>query len=207
MNDNRPQMTALSQFRTTTLIYALCTIGSSWWLMQVFHEGGHAAAAWLTGGTAQRVVLVPWQLSRTDLGQNPRPLFVAWAGPVMGVIFPVSIWLLARSYFGKGQQWFRFLAGFCLIANGAYIGFGSLTGEGDAGDMLREGSPAWTMWVFAAAMMPAGLLLWHRLGPHFGMGRNRLPVSWSAAVSGLVLTLTIITIESIVAALFQVNFR
>jgi hypothetical protein len=50
-----------------------------------------------------------------------------------------------------------------LIANGAYIGAGSLHGVGDAGDMLRHGSPRWLLVLFGVACVIAGLWIWHRL--------------------------------------------
>ena len=64
----------------------------------------------------------------------------------------------------------RFFAGFCLIANGAYISLGSFDRIGDCGEMLRLDTPIWLLWLFGAATMPAGLWLWHRQGPHFGLG-------------------------------------
>jgi hypothetical protein len=57
------------------------------------------------------------------------------------------------------------------LANGLYIGLGSLEGVGDAGDLLQHGSPVWTLWLFGLATAPAGLALWNGLGPKFGLGR------------------------------------
>jgi hypothetical protein len=63
--------------------------------------------------------------------------------------------LLSRSLF--------FFAGFCLIANGLYIGVGSFEAIGDAGDMLRHGSPRWTLILFGAVSALFGLWVWHCL--------------------------------------------
>ena len=53
----------------------------------------------------------------------------------------------------------QFFAGFCLIANGAYIGIGSFGKIGDAGDkLLRHGSPIWSLWLFGAVCFPFGLV-------------------------------------------------
>ena len=71
----------------------------------------------------------------------------------------------------------RFFAGFCLVAIGAYLGIGSFFAVGDAGDIVRRGSPIWTLWLFGAICVPIGLLLWHGLGPHFGLGPAPRPVS------------------------------
>src|SRR5262245_11944067 len=143
--------------------------------MQAVHEFGHVVGAWASGGRVERVVLHPLTISRTDLAVNPQPLVVVWAGPVVGVLLPLAGWAATRSYLA------RFFAGFCLIANGAYIGGGSFDGVGDAGEMLRHGSPMWSLWVFGAAGVAVGLALWHRLGPHFGLGSANGHVSARAA--------------------------
>jgi hypothetical protein len=66
----------------------------------------------------------------------------------------------------------RFFAGFCLIANGCYLGAGSFTHIGDAGEMLKHGAPPWHLWLFAALTVPTGLWLWNGLGPHFGLAKT-----------------------------------
>ena len=75
----------------------------------------------------------------------------------------------------------QFFAGFGLIANGAYIGVGSFGKIGDAGDILRHGSPIWSLWLFGAACFPLGLYLWNGLGPHFGLGTAAGKVDHRAA--------------------------
>ena len=42
----------------------------SWLWMQVVHEAGHVAAAWLWGGSIAKVVLHPLAISRTDVANN-----------------------------------------------------------------------------------------------------------------------------------------
>jgi hypothetical protein len=157
----------------------------SWLGMQAIHEFGHIAGAWLTGGRVAQVVLHPLTISRTDLAHNPAPLRVVWAGPVFGCLLPLAAWGVAA-----GLRWHwaflpRFFAGFCLIANGAYIAGGSFDRIGDAGVMLRHGSPAWLLWAFGVVTVPAGLWLWHGLGPHFGLGPARGRVSLAAAYTCL----------------------
>jgi hypothetical protein len=149
----------------------------SWLAMQAVHELGHILGARLTGGVVAKVVLHPLTISRTDLAHNPHPLVEVWAGPVVGVVLPIVAWAVAAALRWRGAYLLRFFAGFCLIVNGAYVGVGSLHGVGDAGEMLRHGAPPWSLWVFGAATVPAGLLLWHRLGPHFGLGAARGKVS------------------------------
>src|SRR5437870_4599390 len=98
--------------------------------MQAVHEFGHVAGAWLTGGQVARVVLHPLTISRTDLDDNPRPLLVVWAGPLCGVLLPLAAWGIVALGRCLGGYLLRFFAGFCLIANGAYIGVGSFDGLG-----------------------------------------------------------------------------
>ncbi len=156
------------------LIFA--TLLASWLGLQAVHEAGHVAGAYLTGGRVQRVVLHPLTISRTDLAQNPRPLLVAWGGPVFGAAFPLLLWGLAAA--GRLPEAFllRFFAGACLVANGCYLGFGLIDRVGDCGDLLRAGAPPWHLVAFAAVAVPAGLWLWHGQARHFGLGPEAEPV-------------------------------
>ena len=158
----------------------------SWLGMQAVHEFGHVLGAWLTGGQVTQVVLYPLTISRTDLAQNPSPLLVVWAGPVIGAVLPIALWGIAARLRMAGAFVLRFFAGFCLIANGAYIAGGSFEGIGDCGQMLRHGSAIWQLWLFGAATVPLGLWLWHRQGPHFGLGPAKGRVNRGVAYASLV---------------------
>jgi hypothetical protein len=138
--------------------------------MQAVHEFGHVLGARLTGGEVAKVVLHPLTISRTDLAYNPHPLVVVWLGPLVGAVLPLLLWAVAAVSRMPGAFVLRFFAGFCFIANGAYIGFGSLGEIGDCGEMLRHGSAVWQLWLFGALTIPTGLILWHRQGTHFGLG-------------------------------------
>lgn len=157
------------------------TLLGSWLAMQAVHEAGHVLAALSTGGRIERVVLHPLVISRTDLAENPRPLVTVWAGPIVGIALPLLAWFAGRAMRWSGAFLLRFFAGFCLVANGLYIGVGSFWSIGDAGEMLRHGSPAWTLWLFGAAAASIGVWLWHGQGAHFGLGPDPRPVSRSAA--------------------------
>jgi hypothetical protein len=162
--------------------------------MQAVHESGHVLGAWFTGGRVARVVLYPLTISRTDVADNPCPLAVVWAGPVVGVIVPLLLWVIAGAMQLPGTFVLRVFVGFCLLANGLYIGLGSFDRVGDCGEMLRHGSKPWQLWMFGAVTAPAGLWLWHRQGSHFGLGPAKGQVSRGVAVASLVVTLALLVL-------------
>jgi Peptidase M50B-like len=176
------------------LVLIAATLLGSWLGMQAVHELGHVLGARLTGGRVERVVLHPLTISRTDLAENPHPLLVAWAGPVFGALAPLLVWGAASAVRMPGAFVPRFFAGFCLLANGLYIGVGSFDGIGDCGDLLRNGAPPWHLWLFGALTAPAGLWLWHQQGPHFGLGPARGRVSAGVAYGTLVACVALLAI-------------
>ncbi len=142
--------------RFNQLIFAASVVLLSWYGMMAVHELGHVVGAYATGGTVRRVFLEPLAISHTEYGQLPHPGLVVWAGPILGSLLPLV--LVPVGKLG------RFFAGFCLVANGAYIGVGSFEGIGDCALMLLTGTPRWAMWIFSVVTFPSGLYLWHRLG-------------------------------------------
>jgi hypothetical protein len=180
--------------RVNQVVLIVSTVLGSWLGMQAVHEFGHVLGAWLTGGQVAKVVLYPLTISRTDLAENPHPLVVVWCGPVLGVVLPLILWGMATGLRMPGAFVLRFFAGFCLIANGAYIAFGSFDRVGDCESMVRYGSSLWQLWFFGLVTVPLGLWLWHRQGPYFGLGTAQGKVSAGVAyvsllVDGLLLTL------------------
>jgi Peptidase M50B-like len=167
-------------------------------LMLIVHELGHVMLAWLGGETVQRVVLHPLVLSQTDSSHNRHPMLVVWGGPVLGLLFPLGAFGISRRVRPGVSYLFRFFAGFCLVANGAYLGVGAFERVGDAGDLLRFGAPRWTLVVFGLVCVPLGLFLWHGLGRKFGLGDSRDAVDGRTAFCVQVLTLSIILIEILV---------
>ena len=172
----------------------------SWLGMQAVHELGHVVAAWMTGGQVKQVVLHPLAISRTDYAHNPRPLATVWAGPLVGVLLPVAASSLAALFAWRGAFLLRFFAGFCLIANGAYIAGGATSAIGDCGEMLRHGSPLWLLWLFGVLTVPAGLWLWNGQGRHFGLGEARGKVDRGAAYVMLGVCVVLVLIELLVDA-------
>lgn len=173
-------------------------LGFCWLAMQAVHEFGHVLAAWITGAEVIKVALHPGIISRTDLGHNPHPLFVVWAGPVVGSVIPLGAFLVAKVCRSPGVYMFRFFAGFCLIANGVYIAFGPSDGAADTGVMMQHDSPRWLLVLFGLLTAPLGLYLWHRQGPHFGLGEAKGKVDRRAAIVSASLFVALAGVELII---------
>lgn len=137
--------------------------------MQAVHELGHVLHAWLSGGTVTRVVLHPPAISRTDVRPNPHAEFVAWGGFVWGSLLPLALWaLLGLRRLGKaagGGPWVfaGLFAAFCIVANGAYLATALLSPVGDTRDLLRQGEPAWLLFLPGLTAIAAGLYAAHRV--------------------------------------------
>lgn len=69
-----PSQPRLARLHQTILIAS--TLLGSWLGMQAIHEVGHVLGATLSGARVVQVVLHPLTISRTDLAENPHPLFV-----------------------------------------------------------------------------------------------------------------------------------
>lgn len=132
--------------------------------MMAAHEAGHCLHAHFSGGRVERVTLPIFGFSRTELARNPHPQFVAWGGAVWGGLIPLMLLLGVRRSFARAWRLAAFFAGFCLIANGAYIGLGPFMTAGDGHDLVRHGAPGWTLVLFGTIALCAGLYLWHRAG-------------------------------------------
>jgi hypothetical protein len=186
-------------------IYQILLIGSfigfSWLTMQVVHELGHVLGAVTTGGTVTKVVLHPFTISRTDVYPNPHALVEVWAGPIVGVLLPLVVYLFAKVLGSPGIFLFRFFAGFCLVSNGVYIGAAWLAdGGADAGDLLRLGATHWQLILFGLLTVPLGFFLWHGLGSNFGLGKANGSVSRSAAITSVCLFIFVAVVEIIVGS-------
>lgn len=170
-------------------VLAAALVPLCWLAMQIVHEVGHVLGAWVTGGRVTAVVLHPLAISRTDVSPNPRPLVVVWSGPLVGSVVPVVCWATARLRRWASAYLWRFFAGFCLVANGVYLGYGVVEPVGDAHDILRYGGHVWQLAAFAVATSIAGIGLWNGQGLHFGVGRDgtALPLRHVALTWGCLL--------------------
>lgn len=166
--------------------------------MQAVHECGHIFAAKISGAVVTNVALHPLGLSRTDVAESASPLFVVWAGPIFGVVMPLLLWAVAVVLKSRGAFVLRFFAGFCLIANGLYLGLGSFDHVGDCGEMLRFGSALWQLWAFTVATVPAGLFLWHGQSGHFGMGPEKRDVEGGVAYGAAVVCVVLVVMGLVV---------
>lgn len=163
--------------RTRTALLLIPFLPLCWLGMQVVHELGHVLGGIITGGTVTRVVLFPLSISRTDVTPNPIPLVEIWGGPIVGVLFHLVSWVFIRRLKLSWEFLLRFFAGFCLVSNGAYLGCGSFLSIGDAGELLRHGSPIWTLWLFGFVSITLGFAMWNGQGKAFGLGKDPQPVS------------------------------
>ena len=146
------------------VVFLFSVVALSWFAMMAIHELGHVVGAMVSGGQVERVVLHPLTISRTDVKPNPNPLLVVWAGPLLGCLLPLVIGLAVPKRSTMVRNTMLFFAGFCLLANGAYIAFGAFDSVGDCGEMLKHGSPIWLLLAFGAIAICVGFYLWHCLG-------------------------------------------
>ena len=184
--------------RIEQAILIVSFLAFSWLAMQAVHELGHVVAAWLTKAEITKVALHPLIISRTDLGHNPHPSIVVWAGPIVGTVLPLLVFLVAKGCRSPGLYLFRFFAGFCLIANGLYIAFGPADGAADTGVMIQHGSPRWMMILFGIFTVPLGFYLWHRQGKHFGLGPAKGKINRQAVIISAALLVAIAVVELII---------
>jgi hypothetical protein len=107
---------------------------------------------------------------------------------------PLMVWVITALTRLCGVFVLRFFAGFCLLANGLYIGIGSFERIGDCGEMLRHGSEMWQLWLFGALTAPVGLWLWHKQGPYFGFGPAQGKVDRGVTYGSLIVCMALLAL-------------
>jgi hypothetical protein len=168
----------------------------SWYGMMAVHELGHVIGGVIGGGRVLLVRLPLLGFSETVV-DTPRPLVERAAGPVVGALLPVAGWGVMQLLQWPGRMLARWFAGFCLIANGAYLGVGWIIRAGDAGDLMFLGAPVAALIAFGMLTTALGLLLWHNSGRAFGLGDKPTPVSPRAALGSTLLLLAIVTVYAL----------
>jgi hypothetical protein len=189
--------------RCFQVLLIFSTVALSWLLMLAVHEAGHVLQGWLSGATLDAVHLPLLGFSRTDFVANPHPLFVAWGGALWGSVLPLALLMAARCVAAKRQVYLlAWFAGFCLVANGAYLLGGAILSEGadDGSVILQHGGARWQLIGFGVVAVAAGLYLWNGLGPYFGLGPSRGKVDRTAVVGVTIALLTVICLEALLAS-------
>lgn len=182
------------------LLFALSLLGLSWLLMMAVHELGHILGVLATGGSIECVVLHPLAISRTDVFPNPSPGVVVWLGPILGCLIPLALLTATSGRQPLLRGSIQFFAGFCFIANGAYIALGSIEHIGDSGVMLKTGSPHWLLCAFGLLTIPTGFYLWHKLGRLSDFVKSTSLISRSAAYSVFALLVIVVLLEFALSA-------
>lgn len=126
----------------------------SWCVMVTTHEAGHILAGCACGGELVDYELRPWKLPHSYFNPDPHPLITVWAGPVLGVLLPISVALIVR----KQVMWL--IADFCLIANGSYLAAAWFSGDRllDTQRLIDAGAPAWSIATYIVATCLIGYL-------------------------------------------------
>lgn len=180
------------RFHQVLLIVSMLWI--SWLTMMLVHESGHVIGAVCTGGRVRRVVWHPAVISRTDVQPNPHPLVEVWAGPVIGSLLPLAVACVASLLRLRVGYLFWVAAGFCLIANGAYIGVGAFHPVGDAEELVAHRMSRWIMGAFGAIALIGGFWIWDRASPRLGFGHAPRPIHprHACAAAGIALSMTVL---------------
>lgn len=165
------------------------------------HEFGHVFGALISGGQIEKIVLHPLTISRTDVSPNPNPLVVIWLGPIIGCAVPTILYLLTPRQLPLATSLSAFFAGFCLIANGAYLAVGAVDQVGDCKVMIQNGSPVISLIAFGVTAVLAGLLLWHKIGSvkEFLVEPNLISsrFAWSIAFAAMLIIFIEFTVSPI----------
>lgn len=129
-------------------------LAAAWCVMTFTHESGHLIGGWLSGAELAALELRPWHLPYSLFRPDPQPLVTLWAGPLLGVVVPQLLAMLLR------QQWWRFIANFCLIANGSYIAVGWFSGDAflDTTRLIDQGAHPALVACYCLVTIPIGYI-------------------------------------------------
>lgn len=130
----------------------LLLLTSSWFVMLFSHETGHLICGFLSGATLTSFDLAPWRLPYSFHNPDPHPLVTLWGGPWLGIALPLLVscaWQNVTT---------RFVADFCLLANGCYIGLGIWAGDNllDSQRLIDAGASQISLALFSALAIAIG---------------------------------------------------
>ncbi|WP_235935366.1 hypothetical protein [Candidatus Laterigemmans baculatus] len=131
--------------------------------MTTTHEGGHIVGGMACGATLVDYDLAPCRMPYSLHSPDPRPLMTLWAGPLLGVLIPVSLAALIR------ERWAWFIADFCVVANGGYLALAWMSGDRflDTPRLLEAGvNPALIM-LYCSVTIGAGYVRFRSDCIHF----------------------------------------
>ena len=161
---------------STAILLIVSWMFFCWLAMQLLHEIGHLLAAWWCGAEVVQFHFGLLTISHTmlnDSGQTAGTLLmVTWAGPIVGMLLPLLLWGTAAMVRCQETFLIRFLAGFCLVANGCYLLFGPSDGFADTGVLLVHGATRWQLILVGLIGMISGFFIWNNQGNDFGIGKN-----------------------------------
>jgi hypothetical protein len=155
-----PQLTVPPILKITVLV-AACY--ASFLGMEIVHEFGHVLNAIATGGRVVAVEIPLIGTSQTLVAPNPQELFEIMGGPLWGILIPLLACGLARYFTDRVPETLKFFAGFCLIANGAYLAIGWWWPASDGGQLARLEVPKETLVGIGVIASAVGLGVWHSL--------------------------------------------
>jgi len=182
--------------RTTSCILIATWLPFCWLAMQLLHELGHLVAAWRLGVEIVQFHFGLLTVSHTmldDAGQSQATLLATtWAGPMAGMILPLVIWGIVALFRLREAFLARFLAGFCLVANGCYLLCGPADGYADTGILLANGAMRWQLTVVGIIGITLGFLLWNRQGNNFAIGPTPRPIRPQSIAVSVICLVTMI---------------
>ncbi|MFO0943880.1 MAG: hypothetical protein U0930_24350 [Pirellulales bacterium] len=145
----------------------------AWWAMCWTHELGHVLSGWCFGATLISLDLWPWHLPYSFYDPDPHPLVTTWGGPILGCLIPIVLSLLVR------RAEVRYIASFCVLANGLYIASAALTDDRllDTAKLLEHGANWWQIVLFCAFTVTPGYFWYRRELLQQWHQRNRLEKS------------------------------
>lgn len=136
------------------VLYFLALLIVSWCLMTMTHELGHIIGGGICGGTLTDFDLLPWHLPYSIFEPDPMPLVTLWSGPILGIAVPVVIAIIAK------RDWTWFVADFCIVANGFYIGTAWFSNDRflDTPKLLKHGAQPVTILLFVLVTIGFGYI-------------------------------------------------